>query len=143
MVTAAKTISQLITHMSIAFGLTYYMTGSFAFGGLAAVIEPIINVSLLPLHEKIWSMVRCHYDHVMKYILVTAEKVSQTGMHMIVAFAVMYGATGSIAFGGLVAILEPIFNVIILPFHDKGWEIIRSRLSIHKASLKGLRIYST
>jgi len=50
--TAIKTFSQVCTHMSIAFGLAYLLTGSLALGGLAAIIEPIINVGLLPWHEK-------------------------------------------------------------------------------------------
>jgi uncharacterized membrane protein len=31
----------------------------------------------------------------------------------------LYAATGSLAFGGLAAVLEPIINVIALPFHDR------------------------
>lgn len=142
MVTVAKKLSQVITHMGIAFSLTYYLTGSLAFGGLAAIIEPIINVMLLPLHEKSWERIRHHYVHVMKYILITAEKISQTAMHMMVAFAVIYGATGSLAFGGIVAILEPVFNVVILPFHDKGWEIIKEKLIARKALPQSVNAYS-
>jgi uncharacterized membrane protein len=54
MVLAAKTTSQVILHMAVAFGVMYAVTGSLAFGGLAAVIEPIVNVVLLPLHERAW-----------------------------------------------------------------------------------------
>ena len=54
MFTAIKTFSQVCTHMSIAFGLAYLLTGSLALGGLAAIIEPVINVGLLPWHEKAW-----------------------------------------------------------------------------------------
>ena len=142
MVTVAKTVSQVITHMSIAFGLTYYMTGSLAFGGLAAIIEPIINVMLLPLHEKSWEKIHHHYTEVTKYILISAEKISQTVMHMIVAFTVIYSATGSLAFGGMVAILEPVFNVVILPFHDKGWEVLRKKMATRKALPQGVNAYS-
>jgi uncharacterized membrane protein len=48
-------------------------------------------------------------------------------MHMGVAFSVMYWATGSMAFGGLLAVVEPICNVIVLPFHDQLWEKARLR----------------
>ena len=54
MVIAARTTSQVLLHMAVAFGVMYAFTGSLAFGGLAAVIEPICNVILLPLHERIW-----------------------------------------------------------------------------------------
>ena len=129
MLTAMKTFSQVVTHMSIAFGLAYLLTGSLALGGLAAIIEPVINVALLPLHEKLWHAIRQRQAH--KHLGVAAlagEKLSQTLMHMGVAFAVMYWATGSAAFGGLLAVVEPICNVIVLPYHDRLWEKLRTRL---------------
>ncbi|MBP6020423.1 MAG: DUF2061 domain-containing protein [Burkholderiaceae bacterium] len=46
--------SQLCLHMSVAFIVTYAFTGSFAVGGVAAVVEPICNVTLMPLHDKLW-----------------------------------------------------------------------------------------
>ncbi|OBV41261.1 DUF2061 domain-containing protein [Janthinobacterium psychrotolerans] len=129
MFTAIKTFSQVITHMSIAFGLAYLLTGSLALGGLAAIIEPVINVALLPLHEKLWHAIRQRQAHRhMGVAALAGEKLSQTMMHMGVAFSVMYGATGSAAFGGLLAVVEPICNVIALPFHDGLWERLRSRL---------------
>jgi len=51
--------------------------------------------------------------------LLAAQKFSQTLMHAAVTFRVMYTATGSFAFGGLAAVIEPIVNVIALRFHDK------------------------
>jgi uncharacterized membrane protein len=58
MVTAAKSASQMALHMAVAFGVMYAVTGSLAFGGLAAVIEPVVNVVLLPLHERAWLLLR-------------------------------------------------------------------------------------
>lgn len=118
MAIAAKKLSQVTTHMGIAFGLMYVLTGSVAFGGLAAVLEPVINVVLLPYHERAWRALRGHSPG-RRLSLLAAEKTSQTLMHAGVAFGVMYAATGSLAFGGLAAILEPIINVIALPFHDR------------------------
>lgn len=129
MLTAAKTFSQVVTHMSIAFGLAYLLTGSLALGGLAAVIEPVINVALLPLHEKLWHAIRRRHAHSRVGVAALAgEKLSQTCMHMGVAFGVLYWATGSAAFGGLLAVVEPICNVIVLPYHDRLWEKLRTRL---------------
>lgn len=129
MLTAAKTFSQVVTHMSIAFGLAYLLTGSLALGGLAAIIEPVINVALLPLHEKLWHAIRRRHAHSRIGVAALAgEKLSQTGMHMGVAFGVLYWATGSAAFGGLLAVVEPICNVIVLPYHDRLWEKLRIRL---------------
>lgn len=54
MVTAAKTTSQILVHMGVAFATMYIVTGSMAFGGLAAVLEPICNVIVMPLHDRAW-----------------------------------------------------------------------------------------
>lgn len=62
MVTAAKTTSQIAVHMGVAFGVMYVLTGSLAFGGIAAVIEPICNVAIMPLHEKLWERIRRRID---------------------------------------------------------------------------------
>jgi uncharacterized membrane protein len=121
MAIAAKKLSQVTVHMAIAFSLMYVLTGSVAFGGLAAVLEPVINVGLLPYHERLWHTVRARVAS-QRLALVAAEKSSQTLMHASVAFGVMYFATGSLAFGGLAAVLEPIINVIALPFHDRLFE---------------------
>jgi uncharacterized membrane protein len=58
MVLAAKAASQMVLHMGVAFGVMYAVTGSLAFGGLAAVLEPLVNVLLLPLHDRIWRRIR-------------------------------------------------------------------------------------
>lgn len=121
MAVAAKKLSQVSTHMAIAFGLMYALTGSLAFGGLAAVLEPVINVALLPYHERAWLRLRTRFAR-RRLALLAAEKVSQTLMHAGVAFGVLYTATGSLAFGGLAAVLEPIINVIALPLHDRLFE---------------------
>ena len=129
MVTAAKTVSQVVTHMSIAFGVTWAMTGSAALGGVAALLEPLVNVALLPLHERGWTRLRAGIatfrDNARTALL--AERLSQTALHTGVAFGVMYAATGSLALGGMAALLEPVINVLVLPYHDRAWERLRAR----------------
>ena len=61
MVRAGQTVSQIALHMSVAFGVMYALTGSIAFGGIAALIEPVCNVVLLPLHDKLWRKIRQRY----------------------------------------------------------------------------------
>ncbi|HEX2828149.1 MAG TPA: DUF2061 domain-containing protein [Burkholderiales bacterium] len=58
MLTVAQGASQVGLHMTVAFGVMYAMTGSATVGGVAAVVEPICNVLLLPLHDKLWRRVR-------------------------------------------------------------------------------------
>ncbi len=65
--------------------------------------------------------------------MVTAVKTtSAVGIHMIVAFVTMYIFTGSIAFGGLAAVIEPICNALIMPLHEKVWERIRRRIQLRQ-----------
>jgi uncharacterized membrane protein len=58
MVLAAKTTSQIVLHMAVAFGVMYAVSGSVAFGGIAAILEPVCNVILLPLHDRLWRRIR-------------------------------------------------------------------------------------
>ena len=135
MVTAAKNVSRIATHMSLAFLIAWAMTGSMALGGVAAVLEPIVNVALLPLHERGWHALhrladaaRARFRDRLRMLALAAEKISQTVLHVVVAVGVMYWATGSLALGGLAALIEPICNVIVLPFHDRLWERLRPHL---------------
>ena len=57
MVVAARAASQVMVHMSVAFLIMYAFTGSVAFGGLAAILEPICVVGILPLHDRLWAMI--------------------------------------------------------------------------------------
>lgn len=135
MIVAAKRLSQVFTHMGIAYVLAYTVTGSAVFSGLAVLAEPVINVLLLPFHEAAWAKWRrAAAGRRDTWLGTAAEKLSQTGMHGGVAFGVMYLATGSAAMGGIAALLEPVCNVLILPFHDRLWDRLeRSR----QAKLQG------
>lgn len=62
MVTAARTVSQIVLHMAVAFVTLYVVTGSIAFGGLAAILEPVCNVIVMPLHDKLWERIRERVD---------------------------------------------------------------------------------
>ena len=139
MVTAAKTVSQVATHMSIAFTITWAMTGSVALGGVAALLEPIVNVALLPLHIRAWARLRTTIAALKNNSMLAtlAEKISQTGLHTVVAFGVMLAASGSLALGGLAALLEPVINVLVLPYHDRAWERLRVRKAIPSRLVQG------
>lgn len=137
MITVAKRISQATMHMSIAYMLAYAMTGSAMSSGLAVLAEPVINVALLPFHERAWTRLRRSARGIRAdYLAIVAEKISQTGLHAGVAFGVMYLATGSAAVGGLAALLEPVCNVLLLPVHDRMWEKVE-RFSSSAPQLRG------
>lgn len=121
MALAAKKISQVAAHMTIGFAIMFTLTGSFMFSGMAMLAEPVINVFLLPFHEKAWAGIRARAGKKQR-LAAAGEKLSQAGMHMFVSFTVIYWATGSVAFGGVAAVIEPILNVVLMPMHDRLWD---------------------
>jgi len=48
----------------------------------------------------------------------------------------MYVMTGSVAVGGVAAVVEPIINVILMPLHDDMWTWIRERVAARSATVK-------
>jgi uncharacterized membrane protein len=121
----ARKGSQVITHLVIGFAIAWAVTGSMALGGLAVLIEPLLNVLLVPFHERAWQRRLPGLTGQRRYVVLTLEKFSLTAMHMGVAFGVLYCATGSVAFGGLAAVLEPVCNVVLMPLHDRVWEKVQ------------------
>ncbi len=118
----ARKGSQIITHLVIGFAIAYAVTGSMALGGLAVLVEPLLNVLLVPFHERAWHRKLQGAIGQRRYLLLTMEKISLSVVHMGVAFGVLYCATGSVAFGGLAAVLEPVCNVLLMPLHDRMWD---------------------
>ncbi|WP_028763490.1 DUF2061 domain-containing protein [Shewanella colwelliana] len=49
-----KTFTFAILYFSVAFTVTYLLTGSIVIGGAIALIEPAINTVVFYFHEKIW-----------------------------------------------------------------------------------------
>lgn len=49
-----KTLTFAIMHFSIAFTVTYLITGSLMLGGLIAIVEPAVNTVGYVVHEKVW-----------------------------------------------------------------------------------------
>lgn len=52
--TQIKTASFATVHFSVAFSVTYLLTGDALIGGVMATIEPSINTLVYYFHEKIW-----------------------------------------------------------------------------------------
>ncbi|GHB56153.1 hypothetical protein GCM10008107_01180 [Psychrosphaera saromensis] len=53
----AKTTTFAITHFSVAFGVTYALTGDIIMGGLIAIVEPAVNTVAYYFHEKVWNKI--------------------------------------------------------------------------------------
>jgi len=129
----ARKSSQVLTHLAIGFAITYAVTGSLMLGGLAVLIEPLLNVLLVPFHERAWHHRVRRAVGRQRIVALAAEKLSLTALHMGVAFLVIFFATGSMAFGGLAAILEPVCNVLLMPLHDKVWDSLQGSQAMRTA----------
>lgn len=51
----AKTTTFAITHFTVAFSVTYALTGDLVMGGIIALVEPAVNTVAYYFHEKIWN----------------------------------------------------------------------------------------
>lgn len=49
-----KTMTFACVHMLVAFTVVGLMTGSWALGGLVALIEPAVNTVAYFFHERVW-----------------------------------------------------------------------------------------
>lgn len=63
-----KTLTFAVLHFSVAFTVTYLLTGSVIVGGAVALVEPAINTVVFYFHDKVWKRIeakkaaraRCH-----------------------------------------------------------------------------------
>lgn len=49
-----KTVTFAMVHMLVAFTVVGLMTGSWALGGVVALIEPAVNTVAYFFHEQLW-----------------------------------------------------------------------------------------
>lgn len=50
-----KTITFAVMHFTVAFLVTWGLTGDILIGSLVAMVEPAINTVAFYFHEKVWS----------------------------------------------------------------------------------------
>ena len=55
-----KAISFAIMHFSVAFGVTYALTGDVLIGSAVALVEPAVNTVGYYIHERVWERWRAH-----------------------------------------------------------------------------------
>lgn len=52
-----KTMTFAVVHFTVAFSVTYLMTGSVVIGGAIALIEPAVNTIAYYFHEQVWNRI--------------------------------------------------------------------------------------
>lgn len=53
-----KTFSFAVVHFSVAFLVTFALTGDILVGGVIALVEPIINTLAFHAHETLWNRLK-------------------------------------------------------------------------------------
>jgi uncharacterized membrane protein len=56
-------------------------------------------------------------------------------VHFTVAFSIAYLLTGSVAVGGLVALVEPLCNTVAYHLHEKAWAWLGWRPNLVRADI--------
>lgn len=49
-----KTMTFAVLHFSVAFTVTYLLTGDLLIGGAVALLEPAVNTVVFYFHELLW-----------------------------------------------------------------------------------------
>ena len=58
-----KTLTFAAIHFSVAFTVTYLLTGSVVVGGAVALVEPAINTVVFYFHDKVWKRIEAKKQH--------------------------------------------------------------------------------
>ncbi|TIC78587.1 DUF2061 domain-containing protein [Crenobacter intestini] len=113
-----KTLTFAATHFTVAFGVAYLLTGSFAISGAMALAEPLTNTVTYHFHDKAWArlLARTPLRHVE-----LAKTATFALCHFTVAFGLGWLLTGSVALAGLLALVEPVANTFAYFAHEKLW----------------------
>ncbi|WP_087018920.1 DUF2061 domain-containing protein [Thaumasiovibrio subtropicus] len=114
-----KTMSFAALHFSVAFAITYLLTGEILLASLVAMIEPMANTVAFYFHDRIWAW-RHHAS--MTTQMLRIKTASFATVHFSVAFGVGYLLSGDLLVGSAIALLEPTVNTIVYYFHEKVWE---------------------
>ncbi|MCP9759940.1 DUF2061 domain-containing protein [Aquitalea sp. S1-19] len=118
-----KTLTFAVCHFSVAFAVSYALTGSLAISGAMALAEPLANTVTYHFHDKIWDkvMARAPVRH-----LALAKTATFAACHFAVAFTLAWLLTGSIALAGLLALVEPLVNTVAYFIHEQVWQLVRA-----------------
>lgn len=109
-----KTLAFGLVHVSVAVAVGWVLTGSFVLAGLLALVEPALNTAAFHVFDHAWTR-RVGAGP-------SLAKSSSFGvLHLMIAVAVGWALTGSLALAGTMALVEPAANSVALYFFERGW----------------------
>lgn len=111
----AKTLSFGVIHVTLAISIGWLLSGTFVFGALLALIEPVCNTAVSHWIEKLFGSGRAsRRQAVLKSTVIGVA-------HLVVAVALARMLTGSFASAWAYALIEPAANAVAHYFFDRWW----------------------
>jgi len=109
-----RTLAFGALHALVAVAVGWALTGSFVLAGALALIEPTLNTTAFYFFDRAW---RRRVGSGVPLLKVTAFG----GLHLVIAVAVGWALTGSLAIAGAIALVEPAANSVALYFFERWW----------------------
>lgn len=111
----AQTLSFGIIHVALAITIGWLLSGSFVFGALLALIEPVCNTFVGHRIGKLFKS-----DHGSKRQAVRKSAVIGVA-HLVIAVSLAKLLTGSFVSAWAYALIEPAANAVAHYFFDRWW----------------------
>ncbi|MCZ4316196.1 DUF2061 domain-containing protein [Comamonadaceae bacterium G21597-S1] len=111
----AKTLSFAVIHVTLAIGIGWLLSGSFVFGTLLALVEPLCNTVVA--HGIGALMPDAHRSQ--RSALAKSALVGVA--HLLVAVVLVRIFTGSFVSAWLYAVIEPAANAVAHYFFERWW----------------------
>lgn len=111
----AQTLSFGVIHVALAIGLGWLLSGTFVFGALLALVEPVCNTVV---SHRIAKLFGSHPGDRRRALL----KSTVIGVaHLFIAIALARIFTGSFATAWAYAVIEPAANAVAHYFFERWW----------------------
>lgn len=111
----AKTLSFGVIHIAIAITLGWLLSGTFVFGALLALVEPVVNTVV---SHQIGQRMKRH-GHGRRQALLQSALVGVA--HFVVAVGLARLLTGSFVTAWAFAVIEPLANAVAHYLFERWW----------------------
>jgi len=138
-ITFMKTGTYAVMHFIVAIAVAFALTGSITMALAIGLIEPFVQTIAFAVHERLWSravskpgpmegmavtplsggsMVPMHQCS----LKITSLKTGTYAvMHFVVAIAIAFALTGSVATALAIGIIEPLVQTFAFAIHERVW----------------------
>lgn len=111
----AKTLSFGVIHIVLAISIGWLLSGTFVFGALLALVEPVCNTVVSHQIGKLMA----RYGRGRRQALIKSGLIGIA--HFIVAVGLAKVLTGSFVTAWAYAVIEPMVNAVAHYFFERWW----------------------